>query len=92
MTITIEVPAHIESRLRASAAQGDAETVRKLLLEAANPVVESLLKEPYPTLTDAEFEAVLDELDQLTMEATGCNPPVLSDYAVSREGIYEDHP
>jgi antitoxin ParD1/3/4 len=63
-----------------------------LLLEAANPVVESLLKEPYPTLTDAEFEAVLDELDQITLEVMGENPPVLSDYAVSREGIYEDHP
>lgn len=92
MTITIEVPTELEARIRASAAQGDVESVRKLLLEAVTPVAMSLTSQPATDLTDQEFESLLDELDQITLETTGDNPPVLSDYAVSRASIYEDHP
>jgi hypothetical protein len=42
-------------------------------------------------LTDAEFEAVADQVaDELTT-SLGSKVPPLSDHAVSREGIYEDH-
>lgn len=39
-----------------------------------------------------EFEALADELADKFMEFVGPDFPPLSDYAMSREGIYEDHP
>jgi len=41
---------------------------------------------------DDEFEAVADQLADEFAACVGPNVPVLSDYAVSRAGIYEDHP
>lgn len=38
-----------------------------------------------------EFEALADELADKFMEFVGPDFQSLSDYAVSREGIYEDH-
>jgi len=92
MQITLELSTDTEVRLRESIAQGDAEAVRRLLVEVLTPTVEALLQEPSAELTDAEFEAVADHLaDELTV-SFGPNVPSLSDYAVSRAGIYEDHP
>ncbi len=39
-------------------------------------------------LSDQEFETLADELTN----AVGSNVTLLSDYAVSRAGIYEEHP
>lgn len=39
-----------------------------------------------------EFKVLLDELAEKFMEFAGPDLPPLSDYATSREGIYEDHP
>jgi len=88
MQITLELPPDIEMRLRESAAHGDADAVRRLLVEVLTPTVEALLHETPTELTDVEFEAVADELT----ESLGSNVPTLSDYAVSRAGIYGDHP
>jgi hypothetical protein len=41
---------------------------------------------------DREFEIVLDELADEFIKNMGVNVPALSDFAVSRAGIYEDHP
>jgi antitoxin ParD1/3/4 len=92
MKITLELSPDVETRLRESATRYDADTMRRLLVEAFTPTVEALLRELPETLTDAEFEAAAD---QLADELTACrrpNAPVLSDHAVSRAGIYEDHP
>ena len=92
MKITLELPPDVEARLRESAARYDADTVRRLLVEAFTPTVDALLRELPDALTDTAFEAVAD---QLADELTACrrpNAPVLSDHAVSRAGIYEDHP
>ena len=43
-------------------------------------------------LSSEEFKAVLDRLAAKFEEFAGPNVQPLSDYAVSREGIYEDHP
>jgi antitoxin ParD1/3/4 len=92
MQITLELSTDIEVRLRESVARRDTEAVRRLLVEILTPTVEALLQEPSAELTDAEFEAVADHLaDELTV-SLGPNIPSLSDYAVSRAGIYEDHP
>ncbi len=41
---------------------------------------------------DDEFEIVADQLADEFTAYVGANAPVLSDYAVSRASIYEDHP
>ena len=41
---------------------------------------------------DDEFETVADQLADEFAASIGANAPVLSDYAVSRASIYEDHP
>ncbi len=43
-------------------------------------------------LSHEEFKALLDALAVLSMKFTGPDTQPLSDYAVSREGIYEGHP
>jgi len=43
-------------------------------------------------LSDREFEILLDELADDFIKSPGSNVPVLSDFAISREGIYEEHP
>lgn len=43
-------------------------------------------------LSPEEFAERLDEFTAKFTELVGPDVPPLSDYAVSREGIYEDHP
>lgn len=43
-------------------------------------------------LEEAEFEATADQLADALAADLGPNAPSLSDYAISREGIYEDLP
>ena len=92
MKITLELPPNVEAQLRESVTRYDADAVRRLLVEAFTPTVDALLRELPDALTDTAFEAVAD---QLADELTACrrsNASVLSDHAVSRAGIYEDHP
>lgn len=92
MQITLELSPDTEVQLRESVAHGDVEAIRRLLAEVLTPTVEALLQEMPAELTETELEAVADQLaDELTADL-GPNAPSLSDYAVSREGIYEDHP
>ena len=39
-----------------------------------------------------EFDVLADKLADLSMKIDGPDAQPLSDYAMSREGIYEDHP
>jgi hypothetical protein len=41
---------------------------------------------------DEEFEAIADRLADEFQMYVGATTPYLSDYAVSRAGIYEEHP
>ncbi|MBW4675773.1 MAG: type II toxin-antitoxin system ParD family antitoxin [Desmonostoc geniculatum HA4340-LM1] len=43
-------------------------------------------------LDDEEFEVLADKLADEFAANVGSNLPVLSDYAISRESVYEDHP
>ncbi|MFQ6040986.1 MAG: hypothetical protein ACE5PV_09030 [Candidatus Poribacteria bacterium] len=91
MIITLELPLEIEVQLRESTVRGDIDAVRRLLVEVLTPTVETFMHEPTTELTDAEFEAIANQLADELIACTGPNPPLLSDYAVSREGIYEVH-
>lgn len=92
MAITLELSHEAEEQLRQSASRQDAGAIRRLLNEAVASTVEALLRETPDELIDAEFETIADRLAD---EFASCFPSKelsLSNYAVSREGIYEDHP
>lgn len=93
MVITIQVNPEIESQLRARAARGDFEGARQLLLDAISPTIEAILREPPPEqLSVEEFDRLTDELQDDVSEYFGGNVPDLPDEAITREGIYGDHP
>lgn len=92
MKITLELPPDVEVQLCEGAARRDADTVRRLLMEALTPAVEAQLQEASDELTDAEFEPLVDQLASDLTAYLVSHAPSLSDYAVSRAGIYEDHP
>ena len=54
------------------------------------------IKDPFvdnnQQLSHEEFKVLLEALAEITMKFTRPDTKSLSDYAVSREGIYEDHP
>ena len=92
MTITLEIPHDTEMQIRENAARGNADAVRHLLIEALGPTVEALIRSHISSqLSNEEFEALADQLADEFMEYVGPDCPPLSDYAVSREGLYEDH-
>jgi len=92
MTITVHIPHNIEMQIREKVSRGDTDAVRHLLLEALEPTVEVLINNDTPSkLSDDEFEALADQLADEFMAYVGPNCPPLSDYAVSREGLYEVH-
>lgn len=91
LTLTIELPAEVEAELRASVFRGDDERVRQLLVDALTPTVEALFDDiPEPTNLE-EWEALADKFIDEMAAVLPPDAPLLSDYAVSREGIYEDH-
>lgn len=62
-----------------------------LFLEMPDDMEETLVDNGLQ-LSLEEFEALADELAGKFMEFVGPDFQPLSDYAISREGIYEDHP
>lgn len=97
-TITLQLSPELEQKLRESIARRDTQSIRQLLADAFAPMVEGLL-EQIPTqfhheklATEDEFEASIDKLLDEFESYIGTKLPTLSDYAVSREGIYEDRP
>ena len=87
MTITLRLTAEQEHRLRAGAAQQDAQTVRDILLQALDSTVEGLLRTP---VRRPKGNTLSDLLDKISAELH--DAPALSAEAVSRAGIYADHP
>ena len=92
MTITLELPSEVQARLRAKIARRDAESMRRILAEALAPTVEALLQQPHDQIASDEFETVADKLGDELAAFLKPDDPVLSDYGMSRAGIYEDHP
>lgn len=90
MTITVHITPDIEKQVQENISLGDTDAVRRLLVEALEPTVDALMNNK-PQLSVEEFEIMLDRLAEKFMEYVGPDVPPLSDYALSREGIYEDH-
>jgi hypothetical protein len=87
MTITLKLSSEQEHRLRAGAAQQDAQAVREVLLQAVDSTVETLLHTSVRHPQAGAFSTLLDKIAAELPDA-----PALSDEAVSRAGIYADHP
>jgi len=86
MTITLELSAKQERRLRQGAACHDAQVVRQVLLQAVDRAVETLLRQAHHQPARVQRRALLDELAKEAPKV-----PALSDRAVSRAGIYDNH-
>jgi len=82
----------MEAKLRDGLARRDAEQVRQLLTEALAPMVDTWLQQPPDQLRDDEFEVLADQLADTLAACLAPGTPTLSDDAVSRAGIYEEHP
>jgi len=80
MAITLELPPEEEQSLRRRAEMAG-QDVTDYLLNAAG------LRPQFVPLPIDEWMALLDEL----ADTAPPDAPLLSDYAVSREGLYEDH-
>jgi antitoxin ParD1/3/4 len=100
MTITVQIPSNIEMQIREKASRGNIDAVCHLLVEALGPTVEALINNNTPpissgcstsNLSNDEFESLADQLADEFMACVSPNCPPLSDYAVSREGLYEEH-
>ncbi|MFN8499030.1 MAG: hypothetical protein U0641_14365 [Anaerolineae bacterium] len=92
MTVTLVLTPGMEARLSAGLAQRDVDMVRQILMEAIEPTVAALLTYEAEELSDEEFDRLSAELVEDVSGHLPSNWQGLSDYAVSREGIYEDHP
>lgn len=93
LTLTLELSPAQEKQLRMGVANHDAESVRQLLLDALEPTVANLLSRPPEKQKKLEQRhALAKQLRALIAESLPTNYTGLPDYAVSREGIYGDHP
>lgn len=81
-SLTLEIPESIYKPL-AEEAEAKGRRVEEIALERLAKV------EP---VSDAEFERLADELADYFEKNLPPDAKPLSDYAMSREGIYEDHP
>ena len=92
MVLAIELTPEQEERFRKGVAQHDKSQIRDALALAVNDYVESMMPAPSASISRDEWEQALDELDEFLASVLPKDAPVLSDYAISREGIYGDHP
>ncbi len=91
MILTVHVPPDLEKKVRENISHGNIDAVRNLLIEALEPTVEAFMNNT-PDLSVEELELKLDRIADKFMKYVGPDMPPLSDYALSREGIYENHP
>ena len=84
-SLTIELPEVVYQSLREEATQKG-----KRAEDVAAELLEMLTSDR--KLDDDEFERLADELADYFEKNLPPDAKPLSDYAMSREGIYEDHP
>lgn len=84
-SMTIELPEAVYQSLSKEAKQ-KGKKAEEIVVE----MVKSLTVKP--ELSDEEFERLADELADYFEKSMPPDAKPLSDYAMSREGIYEDHP
>ena len=92
LTVTLTLGPDVEAELRDSIAHKDTERIRQMLTAALTPTIEALLNESDPPSSDdAEWERLVGQLLDTVAAAAPAGLPVLSEYATTRAGIYEEH-
>ncbi len=92
MRLTLELTPKLEERFREGVAQQDVSQVKDVLGLAIEDFVQSLMLTPPPPLTEREWDQIADEIVALVEAGREDPTQPLTDYAISREGIYGDHP
>lgn len=93
LTVTLNLAPDVEAELRDSIAHKDAERVRQMLTDALTPTIEALLHDPASiSYDDEEWEVLVEQLLDTVAAAAPAGLPVLSEYATTRAGMYEEHP
>jgi hypothetical protein len=88
--VTLILPPERETEFRTSLALDDRHRAKEILVEAIEPTLDALLKDDPK---DKDFATIVAELDRITAEIFGPDgPPQLPDEALTRAGIYRDHP
>ncbi|MBD2278555.1 MAG: hypothetical protein HEQ13_12165 [Dolichospermum sp. DEX189] len=91
--INISVPESLKSFIDYEIVEGGyssaSEYLQQLIIEEAQRKSKASLEEFL--ITQEELEKTLDELADNFAALVGANAPILSDYAVSRESVYEDY-
>jgi antitoxin ParD1/3/4 len=91
--INISVPESLQGFIEQQIAEGGynsaSEYLQQLIIQEAKR--KNKAKVDKFMISDEEFETTLDELADDFTACVGTNAPILSDYAVSRESIYEDY-
>ncbi|TAE58144.1 MAG: hypothetical protein EAZ76_11500 [Nostocales cyanobacterium] len=91
--INITLPESLKSLIDQQIAEGGynsaSEYLQQLIIQEARRKNQGSLEGFI--INDQELESALDELADDFAACVGANVPTLSDYAVSRESIYEDH-
>ncbi len=92
MTVTLELDTEQERLLREGAAKADAAAMRRVLLEAIDSTIERLLRLSARSKPVSDFEALADSLAAKFAATAQPDHRPLPEEAVTREGIYGDHP
>ncbi|MBO1060423.1 MAG: hypothetical protein HEQ14_05675 [Aphanizomenon flos-aquae CP01] len=91
--INISVPESLKSFIDYEIVEGGyssaSEYLQQLIIQEAQRKSKASLEEFL--ITQEELEKTLDELADNFAALVGANAPILSDYAVSRESVYEDY-
>jgi len=90
MTVTLELTEDQERRVLDSAERHDEAGVREVLTQALEETVTKLMQLPAPKPQEVDFETLSDELAKAFTASPGHRP--LPAAALTREGIYGDHP
>ncbi len=96
MLLTLALPPDIERQIRQAADQQDADTIRALLAAALAAAPERTVLDSIqaaPPLDDVPIGvAEWDTMLAACSTVVPADVPPLTDEAVSRDGIYQDHP
>lgn len=91
LKVTFDLPLQVESQIRRTLKRNNREQARRLVYDALRPGVEDLLSQLNEPEEDAEWEAIAEALFSELDNNLDKDTAPLSDYAVSRAAIYEDH-
>jgi antitoxin ParD1/3/4 len=89
ISVTESLKSFIDHEIVEGGYNSASEYLQQLIIQEAQRKSKASLEEFL--ITQEELENTLDELADNFVASVGANAPILSDYAVSRESIYENY-